>query len=281
LKTRVISGAVAFILLIAVIFLGKQVFALVFFTLTLIGVHELYQAFSKAGFKPIKLIGYIWCLLVPFEMAYGTNFWGIADAINKVGINLTLALIIFITLLIMFSLVVFAHDKYNVIDIAITFLGIAYIVFLFSFLSLTRNMINGEYYIWLVFIGAWATDTCAYFTGVLLGRTKLLPAISPKKTLEGSIGGVVGCMLISLLYGWYIISKIDGIAIYHFAIIGLLCGVISQIGDWTASAIKRYAGIKDYGKLMPGHGGVLDRFDSILFVAPVIYFYINLILNIA
>lgn len=279
MKTRIISGAVAFIILVTVILSGTQIFAAALFLLALIGVHEIYQAFSKAGFKPFKPIGYIWCLLVPVEIAYGGNYFGLTSFINKAGVNLILSLLVFVTIVILFSLIVFAHDKYNVSDVAVTFLGIAYIVFLFSFISLTRNMINGQYYIWLVFIGAWATDTFAYFTGVLFGRTKLLPAISPKKTLEGSIGGILGCMLISLIYGWYIISKINGLALYHFAIIGFLCGIISQIGDWAASAIKRYAGIKDYGKLMPGHGGVLDRFDSILFVAPVIYLYINLVLK--
>jgi phosphatidate cytidylyltransferase len=136
-------------------------------------------------------------------------------------------------------------------------------------------MEKGYLYIWLIFIGAWATDTFAYFTGVALGKTKILPKVSPKKSLEGSIGGVLGCMAGMLLFGLYFTSMFD-VPVYHFAILGGICGVVSQIGDWAASAVKRAVNIKDYGNIMPGHGGVLDRLDSVLFVAPVVYFYINL-----
>jgi phosphatidate cytidylyltransferase len=143
-------------------------------------------------------------------------------------------------------------------------------------------MFFGEYLVWFVFIGAFATDTFAYIFGNLMGKTKILPIISPKKSLEGSIGGIFGCILLMVLVnllatslGWVSIK----IPLHHFIVVGLLCGIISQIGDWAASAIKRYVGVKDYGKIMPGHGGVLDRFDSILFVAPVIYFYFSNIIS--
>jgi phosphatidate cytidylyltransferase len=167
--------------------------------------------------------------------------------------------------------------KHNLIDISLTIFAIFYVVFLISFVILTRNLENGEYYIWLVFIGAFATDTFAYFTGRLIGRVKIIPEISPKKTVEGSIGGVIGCIAVTVVYGFIINKYIGNIHIINFIILGILNGVISQIGDWSASAIKRFVNVKDFGKIMPGHGGVLDRMDSILFVAPVVYFYINLV----
>src|SRR5690606_7424280 len=116
----------------------------------------------------------------------------------------------------------------------------------------------------------------AYFTGMLFGKRKILPIVSPKKSLEGSIGGVVGCALVTVLFG---LIFLKGISMHHLIIMGLISGTVSQVGDWAASAIKRYSGIKDYGALMPGHGGVLDRFDSILFVAPHIYIYITLVIQ--
>jgi phosphatidate cytidylyltransferase len=104
---------------------------------------------------------------------------------------------------------------------------------------------------------------------------KIVPKISPKKTLEGCIGGVAGCIIAMTLFGYFFRNELN-VPLIHFAVLGLICGIISQLGDWSASAVKRAVGIKDYGNLMPGHGGVLDRVDSILFTAPAVYFYINI-----
>jgi phosphatidate cytidylyltransferase len=165
-------------------------------------------------------------------------------------------------------------------DMAYTLFGIAYIPFLLSFAVMTRNLERGISYIWLIPIGAAITDIFAYFTGVTLGKTKIIPHISPKKTVEGSIGGAIGCMLTMVLYGVVFMNngEIPAIPLHHFAIMGLLCGVVSQLGDWAASSIKRSTGIKDFGRLIPGHGGIMDRADSILFVAPLIYIYVTLFL---
>jgi len=139
-------------------------------------------------------------------------------------------------------------------------------------------MDRGFEYIWLVVIGASVTDIFAYFAGTFFGRHKIIPDISPKKTVEGSLGGALGCMVTMMLYGIIFLNRhgIPPVAAYHFAAMGLLCGVLSQIGDWSASAVKRSAGIKDFGWIIPGHGGIMDRCDSYLFVAPAVYFYIIL-----
>ncbi len=168
--------------------------------------------------------------------------------------------LIFISIVFLFSFIIFQNKKYNIIDISLSFFSIFYITFLFSFIILTRNLTGGKYLVWFIFIGAWATDTFAYFSGRLFGKRKLIPSISPKKTVEGSIGGVVGCMLITVLYGLYL-SKIN-----IFAWIGyiLTCSfrsfvrIISQVGDLAASSVKRYVNVKDYGNIMPGHGGALQ-----------------------
>lgn len=270
MKTRVISGIVGLALLIGVVLLGKVAIGFIVMALACLGLHEFYKAVGNAGFKPIKIIGYLSCIplfLVGLNGQY--NFINLSGTVNY------FSLLIFITALVLFSIMIFSNNKYNVADAALTTFGIFYVVFLFSFLVLTSNFENGKYFIWLIFIGAFATDTFAYFTGRLIGKTKkFIPAIVPTKTLEGCFGGAIGCGVALLIYGLFINRHISGIPIYHYIIMGIICGIVSQIGDWSASAVKRYAKIKDYGTIMPGHGGVLDRFDSILFSAPVIYFYL-------
>lgn len=261
MKTRVISAMVGLVLLFVIVFAPRQILTAGIFVLAIIGLHEFYSAVSVNGYRPVKLMGYLAC--IPLLIFY---FMDIKYVIFCV----------FAILAILMGLAVFRHEKYNIVDISLTAFGILYVPFLFLFIILTRNLENGFYLIWMIFIGAWITDTFAYFTGIGIGKRKLIPSISPKKTVEGSIGGVIGCMAVMTLYGMLVVnSRLGNIPWYHYIIIGLLCGIISQVGDLAASSIKRYVKIKDYGKIMPGHGGVLDRFDSILFVAPVIYFYMS------
>lgn len=277
MKVRIISGVIGLILLIFVVYFGQITLGIGIFLISLIGIHEFYNAVSAAGYKPIKVVGYVSCLSILFIGLNG-RFMAISnDALSKSIHYFSFA--VFVMIAVLFSVIIFAHNRYNLNDIALTAFGILYVIFLFSFVVLTRNLENGSFYIWLVFIGAFATDTCALFSGMLFGKTKFLPDISPKKTLEGSIGGIIGCMVLTILYGMFIQRYISNLPLYHFVAIGLLNGILSQVGDWGASAIKRYVKIKDYGKIMPGHGGILDRFDSILFTAPVVYFYISFMMN--
>lgn len=132
-------------------------------------------------------------------------------------------------------------------------------------------MKNGFYICLLAFIAPWVTDTFAYFCGRLFGRHKLIPSVSPNKTVEGSIGGSVFCSAACALYGYIMSGYVSGLPhFWYFAVLGLLVSVVSQIGDLIFSLIKRRYGIKDYGFVFPGHGGVLDRFDSIIATAPLI-----------
>ena len=153
------------------------------------------------------------------------------------------------------------------------FFGVFYVAAMLSYIYQTRILPGGVFQVWLVFICAWGCDTCAYCVGMLIGKHKMAPKLSPKKSVEGGIGGILGAALIAVLYALAINHWADaGVSVTSFAVIGAVGGAISQIGDLAASAIKRNHNIKDYGKLIPGHGGILDRFDSIIFTAPIIYY---------
>lgn len=273
MKTRIISGAVLFVLLVAIILLGEEVFCASIFILTGIGIYEFYHSVETGGYRPVRIIGYIASLYILY---LGISRYGGKDSIFSPA---AIAAAVFILGLILLCYLVFKSRLYNIADISLTVFGIVYVVGFFSFLVMVRNLENGVYLIGLVFIGAFITDTCAYFTGKAIGKRKLIPAVSPNKTVEGSLGGIAGCMILMTAFGAYINTCIPAIPLYHYLILGVLCGIISQLGDLTASAIKRYVGIKDYGNIMPGHGGVLDRFDSILFVAPTVYFYLMLVVR--
>lgn len=274
MKTRIISAVVAIVLLLVIAYLGSIAIGLAIFLLALAAIYEFNKAVERGGSKPIYPLGYLACLPLLYLAVEGLLPAQFRDYVAK-NCLLIAATGVFILLVVLFCISMFSNGKYKMADISVTLFGIVYIAFLFSFVTLTRNMRNGNIYVWLIFVGACATDTFAFFTGITIGKIKIIPKISPKKSLEGCIGGVIGCVLAMLAFGSIFKAEL-GVPLIHFAVIGLLCGVISQIGDWSASSIKRAVGIKDFGNIMPGHGGVLDRLDSILFVAPVVYFYINL-----
>ncbi|HJC56045.1 MAG TPA: phosphatidate cytidylyltransferase [Candidatus Eisenbergiella intestinipullorum] len=152
---------------------------------------------------------------------------------------------------------------------------------LFSFVWLTRQLPGGICMVWLIFISSWICDTCAYLSGMAFGKHRLTPVLSPKKSVEGAVGGVLGSALVGALFGHLLLNGIfegQEMALIS-AVICAAGAVISQIGDLAASGIKRNHGIKDYGKLIPGHGGVMDRFDSVLFTAPIIYYLAILLIR--
>ncbi len=152
------------------------------------------------------------------------------------------------------------------------FYGYVYITIFFRFIFYTAQLDNA-YVVWLIFIIAWSTDTFAYFAGLLFGKHKLAPIISPKKTIEGAIGGIVGCAVSTFIFSTIFIPEMANISI----LFGIVGSMISQMGDLNASMIKRSNGIKDFGHIIPGHGGILDRFDSILFTAPYVYVAYNVL----
>ncbi|WP_027629498.1 phosphatidate cytidylyltransferase [Ruminiclostridium cellobioparum] len=274
LKTRVISALVGLILLIAVLYLGSIVLGVVVSIIAAIGLYEFYNSAAKLkNIHPIKPVGYL-SIIPLLLLGLEETGWYRLDLGILTGISV--CVVIFLSM----AFIVFGHKRYNIIDACVTAFGIAYVPFLMSFLILIRKMDFGILLIWLIFIGAWGTDTMAYTFGRLFGKRKIVPEISKNKTMAGAIGGILGCVALMFVFG-LISRSFFGLELSTAALVllGLFCGVISQIGDWSASAVKRYVNVKDYGSIMPGHGGVLDRFDSILFVAPVVY-YVIVVCNI-
>lgn len=252
---RIVSGIIGIVLLISIINKGEIYLNTAVFLVSIIGLREFFKAVKNIDIKPISCIGYLSTFLI-----YLSNFY---PDIN-IGFSLTLSIILSL-IMYLFS------NNISLEDIGVTFIGILYIPFLFSYI----NNLEGSIYIWLIFIISFGTDTFAYFGGRVFGKRKLWPEVSPKKTIEGSISGIIGSTLLTLIFALYI--KEDSVLL--LIILSIIVSAFSQIGDLIASKIKRSVKIKDYGYIMPGHGGVLDRFDSIILSAPLIYYYISYILN--
>ena len=241
------------------VFANNYIIDAIIAIIALIAMHEFFDAISKNS-NPVKWVGYLACISIAFIHIIPSEYF-------KITVSLAISAII----LVLFLHVIISKMNTNLKDIAYTFFGIFYIAVFLMFLALVRSMENGVILIWYVLIAAWGTDIFAYFVGKYFGKHKF-SKISPKKTIEGCIGGTVGAVIIAIVYT-YFINKYVGINysyVFVFAITVVL-SIISQIGDFAASTIKRYVEIKDYSELIPGHGGVLDRFDSLLFVAPFAY----------
>ena len=254
--TRVIAGLALVPLFILIVIGGLPLYIGEIIILA-IALREFYKAFNAKDIHPIENIGYIFIAYLGFKNIF------------NLGIEYTYVIIF---ALFIYSITYILRCKNNIVDIAVTFFSIFYVAISMDFIVLTINSFErGSIYVWTIFIVAFLTDTFAYFTGYLFGKHKLIPKVSPKKTVEGSIGGIVGstvgCIIFGYLFNLYMTPMI---------IIGSIGSIIAQFGDLFASSIKRYVGIKDYGKLIPGHGGVLDRFDSVILVAPFVYYAIIL-----
>ncbi len=260
------------VLLMAVVLLttiaGGRVLAGTLLLLSLLGMYELYRS---TGFHKSLLgaAGYVTAVLL-YATVYVTLEFGKVVTVGTMGVMV-------LALTLMMTVYVLRYPKYEAKQVTMAFFGLFYVAFaLFNILAL-RSVTGGAYLVWLVYIGAWGSDTFAYVVGMLVGKHRLPSELSPKKTVEGCVGGVVGAMLIGLLF-FHVFGKEVGMSElgrWRFVLFASLAAVLSQIGDLAASAIKRNMGIKDYGSLIPGHGGVLDRFDSVIFVAPILYYVLN------
>jgi len=285
MKTRIISGVLSAAILYIIMLMPPYVMGITVFAVSIIALYEFYQCVKKVSFNPIRIVGFFACIMFLLYLTFKTFF---ADSniaffrsISQVIFQQSMFyLFVYLSIVYLLLQMVFQKKSFTLNDIAVTILGIIYIPFLLSFLFQVRFLENGFEYVWLIFIGTFSTDICAYFIGKFFGKNKIIPNISPNKTVEGSIGGAVGSVVFTTLYGILYMNGYEGlnIEIYHFVALGVISGTISQMGDWSASAIKRNVGIKDFGHIIPGHGGLLDRIDSLLFVAPAVYFYIQFLL---
>lgn len=269
LGMRILTAAIGIPIAIYVINYGGWLFAAAVIVLALIAWHEFFKMMQA---KDIKV-------------HYGIGLMGILLALGCAWLGNAQELVMVILLIVLAALAnsVVSHVKFSMTDAAFTLLGTLYVGLPFAHLMLLRFSNQYEYiqtalgalavgaaYLWLAFIGTWASDTLAYFVGSMMGRRKLCPAISPGKTYEGAIGGLIGSIVGVMIMGW-----VSGLPLLHTLILGLLVGIAAPVGDLAESALKRFAGVKDSGNILPGHGGVLDRFDAIMFTVPVVYYYIK------
>lgn len=261
MKTRVLSGLIMLPLLVILILGGYVLFAACL-VIGIMGVREFYNGFRAMDIKPSFAIACVSAVAL-----YAVNFF----CERYEWYMLWFFGVVLVSLLYLFNI---EHRKLS--DAMATITGIFYVVF-FSFHVTLVEQTTFSNMVWLIVITAFGTDIMAYFSGYLLGKHKLCPKISPKKTIEGSIGGILGSVILSGLFGYFFMPEV----LIHCMIIGVLGGIVSQFGDLTASVFKRKMGIKDYGNLIPGHGGILDRFDSVLFTGPMVYYYIVLIMYTA
>lgn len=258
-KTRLLSGIALMIVALALITTGGNVLLISCLLISYIGMFELYRIFQVERAVP-GVIGYLTVTVYYVNLRFGF-------------VQDLMMLVLGFLMLLMFAYV-FTYPKYRTEQLLAVFFGVFYVGVMLSFVYQTRMLAVGAYIVWLIFLCSWGCDTCAYCVGVMIGKHKMAPRLSPKKSVEGAVGGVLGAALLTTVYGM-IFREAMGTETSHVLIMAAISAVgalISMVGDLTASAIKRNYEIKDYGKLIPGHGGILDRFDSVIFTAPIIYF---------
>lgn len=267
MKTRIITAIVAILVLLPILlFADYPILPIALSIVSVIAIFELLRCIGLHRSWAISVPLYLVAAAMPICVRWMTSAY----------LEKTVLAAVISVLLYLFGVLLFSHGKYKLADISVCFTTVLYVLIGFNSIGYVHDSVAGGEYIYLIaFIGAWITDIFAYFCGMLFGRGgkhKLIPDVSPKKTVEGSIGGIVFCVISMVLYG-LIISQIEPSLeanVIVFAVAGFLISIVSQIGDLIMSFIKRTYGIKDYGKLFPGHGGMLDRFDSVIAVATVL-----------
>lgn len=266
---RVMSALLGFPLVVIILTFGNKYVVDVFLAVVaILSMQEYFNAIEKDS-KPIRWLGYISCIFIALIHIVPEN---IPSDVQK---NILL-LMIPTLLLLSFGKVIISNMKTNFKDIAYTVFGILYIITCISFIALTRGLEHGKILIWYAIFAAWGTDTFAYIIGKRFGKHKF-SQVSPKKSIEGCIAGTLGAVLAVVIYTAVINSIYNlGYSYVYVIITTIILSLIGQIGDFAASSIKRYVNVKDYSNLIPGHGGMLDRIDSLMFLAPFAYVILSM-----
>lgn len=265
---RIFSALIGFpVVAIILIFGNKYLVDICISVIAIMSLHEYFHSFKEQNEKrDLRWIAYLSAVLITF-----------IHLIKQEYILKTIAGIIPIAILVLFAQVIATNMKYNIKDIAITLFGICYIVIFLMYIPIIRETINGKITIWYVFFAAWGTDVFAYCIGRKFGKHKF-SEVSPNKSIEGCVAGAIGATIIMLIYTWICNTYLGMNFNYLYIIImAIVLSLVGQMGDFAASSIKRYTGIKDFSNLIPGHGGMLDRIDSVIFIAPFAYFLLMLI----
>lgn len=265
---RIISGIIGLPIVIVIFLFGnKYVIDVAIAILSVISVYEYIHCFKISNkANPISWICYLSCILI-----LALNIVPNEYLLLVVGIYIPLVI------LALFLHIIITDLKVNIIDIAVTLFGIIYLVLFYSFIPMVFGMEKGKFYIWYTILASWGTDIFAYAVGRRIGKHKF-SKISPNKSIEGCVAGTIGAIVLTLIYT-LVLNKCFNFNINYIIIsaIALVLSLVGQVGDFAASSIKRFTGVKDFSNLIPGHGGILDRFDSLIFIAPFAYFLLMLI----
>lgn len=260
-KTRLLSGIVLVIAAFALLIAGGDFLLCSLLIISMIGMFELYRVFHIEK-SILGITGYLAAII--FYVNLRCPF--IPDS-----------MIFVMGILVIFMFVyVFTYPKYKTEQILAAFFAVFYVAVMLSGIYQLRMLDRGVYLVWLIFLCSWGCDTCAYCVGMLIGKHKMSPKLSPKKSIEGAIGGVLGSILLTAIYTWIFRDNMAMDYRMRLVLVGIsgVAALISMVGDLAASAIKRNYNMKDYGNLIPGHGGILDRFDSVIFTSPIIYYMV-------
>lgn len=255
-KTRVITAVIGVPILLGVLFLGGIYWQSLIALMAGIALSEYFSMMRSKGFYPIIVPAYFIMFVLTF----------------RIQLSQYIAELFFAAMFLIILALVTKYPCFSFNDMVLSFFGAFYIGYFLSFSQLLAGLGSTFYYILLVFLLTWASDVGGYFFGMIWGKHKLSPELSPGKTWEGAVGGVLLTTIMALTYGYFL--KIENINFIYIILLGLLASIAAQTGDLAESAIKRYFGVKDSGRVIPGHGGILDRFDSFLLVLPIVYFFL-------
>ena len=259
--TRIITGLIGIPIMVACVYFGGIPFLALILILAFVAINEFYKMMQQKDFHPAFWVGNFFTLFFIIFAYYALKrSWEPAHSAIFTGAALATMIA---------TLFLKERPKESIVDIAVTLLGMVYIGWFFSYFLFLRAMTDRGGYLLFLMATVWALDTIAYFVGKLFGRHRLFPKVSPNKTVEGAIAGFIFCVIAAAVFGYY-----AGFDMMHSIILGAIIGVVAQLSDLVESLIKRDAGVKDSSTLLPGHGGVLDRIDSFIFTAPVVYYYL-------
>ena len=263
---RIISSIVLLILVLIILILGNQIIVDIACGLVAaICLHEYYKCLKKKA-NPVKWIGYLSAIFICIAH--------IIPEENRLDIFI---ITIPIIIMLLFLKSIATNLKVTITDISVTLFGVAYISLFIMFIPLLRNVENGKILVWFIFLSAWGTDIFAYIVGKKVGKHKF-SKISPNKTIEGCIGGIIGSIILVSIYSIICNKCFElNLSYIYMIFVAIVLSIVGQLGDFAASSIKRYAEIKDFSNLIPGHGGLLDRIDSVIFIAPVTYILLVLL----
>ena len=253
MKERILSAAGGIPVILLLAWAGKYYWITLVVLAAFIGLYEFYRGIEAGGHRPVWLAG---CLVLIWALTI--NSGALSSVLGAVALLLSVILLVIL------------YPRYHIIDLAISWFGAFYVGLLMGYIWKLSTLPDHFWVILFALLLTWASDSGAYFAGKSWGKHKMAPELSPNKTWEGFIGGFLATILVSLAGFWIM----PGYSFYQYIGLGLAVGVVAPIGDLFASGVKRGFSIKDFGHLIPGHGGVLDRLDSFMCVAPLVYLLI-------